>query len=251
MKGNAVAVFQIGNFTRSLCLLLVFVTELSFSQSGDTESDRCIQCHGNQKAIEPKTTGRAPLLAEQFSMDWSMFEFASKELPPFSKIPEPHLSLSGTTHYDWSRKAMTEIYHDKCIDIFPKGRDYRCQFTSINDKTYLIRHGRRGTDEATTCCLWNTTGFWAPRPDVLRNMAFQQAKKINGQAADWWILDIPLPGPFGYGIYRETAVPAAFWFPVISGWVQQNFKNFVAHQPDSKVFDLPAVCSEKTVKVCD
>lgn len=212
------------------------------------EESRCLQCHGNRPAVMPKENPKvAPLLAEQFSMEWDMFEFASEERPPFAKVPEPHIILRGTTHYDWKRQAMTEIYHDKCIDIFPQGRDYRCQFLSLEDKTYLIRSPE---NEPVSCCLWSKEGFHAPRPDVIRNMRFDTSIPLGLRTMDSWLLDIPLPGPFGYGFYRDTAEPAAFWFPVISGWVQQNFRNYVEAKPENKAFDLPSSCRAE-IPVCE
>jgi hypothetical protein len=214
------------------------------------EAHTCLRCHGDQPAVEPKTGRRAPLLPEQFSMQWSMFEFSSNDRPPFTEIPKPYQTLRGTTHYDWTKKSMTEIYYDKCIDIFPNGRDFPCQFTSVDEKTYLIRFSGPGASNPASCCLWEETGFWAPRPDVIRNMAFDKSQSIGGQKANWWILDIPMPGPFGFGFFKKSANPAAFWFPVISGWVQQNFSDFSEGAPGAKAFVIPVVCQAETLTAC-
>ncbi len=214
------------------------------------ESATCLKCHGDTPAREPRTQKRAPLLPEQFSMRWSMFEFTSSARPPFDAIAKPRQVLRGTTHYDWTKQSMTEVYHDKCIDIFPRGRDFPCQFTSVGNKTYLLRFNGPGATSPDSCCLWNQTGFWAPRPDVIRNLTFDKSQKIHGAQADWWVLDIPLPGPFGYGFFRNSGAPAAFWFPVISGWVQQNFTDFEAAEPHAKVFEVPSICTDGTAAVC-
>jgi hypothetical protein len=180
-------------------------------------------------------------------MQWQMHEFESKERPPFSKVPSSRV-LRGITHYDWSKKAMTEIYYDKCIDIFPKGRDYRCQFTSLQEQTYFIRFEKM---KPASCCLWSKEGFHAPRPDVIRNMSFDKNLKLAGKDAEAWVLDIPLPGPFGYAFFKDSDVPATFWFPVISGWVQQDFNHFERKAPAADAFDLPDLCKAKDLKSCE
>jgi len=78
-------------------------------------------------------------------------------------------------------------------------------------------------------------------------MKFDAEMVVGGddRKVNWWILDIPLPGPFGYGTYDGNK-PFAFWFPVISGWVQQEFFDYKEEKPDSKFFKLPEICSEET-----
>ena len=138
---------------------------------------------------------------------------------------------------------MTEKYIDKCINIFPEGRDYPCQFLSVGDKTYFIKFQKQ--DERlvpSSCCLWSKGGFWAPRPDVLKNMRYDRSTFVEGETIQWWILDIPLPGPFGYGLTEAKLLPKAFWFPVIEGWVQQEFYNFSRRKPDQSQFFIPKIC---------
>jgi hypothetical protein len=207
-----------------------------------SDTNTCLECHGNTSPqLKISSPLIAPELPKQFSMDWKMFEFSSDQRPPFSSIPKPNSFLPGETHYDWDSQSMTEIYPDKCIDIFPNGRDFSCQFTSVADKTYLIKYSGRD-NSPDSCCLWSESGFWAPRPDVLKNMVFDQKMIFDGSESVWWTLDIPLPGPFGYGTFRNSKTPVAFWFPVINGWVQQDFFHFSTEKPDSKYFELPQMC---------
>ncbi len=228
--------------------ILYFVTSLSYSLPLEKESssNQCLQCHGNMaiKSIH------APKLPSQFSMKWDMFEFVSEQRPPFNKIPQPNKILKGATYYDWSQQSMTEIYYDKCIDIFPHGRDYACQFTSIKDQTFLIKFIDHDLKKPEACCLWSHEPFWAPRPDVISNMVFKKSVPIENEKIKYWILDIPLPGPFGFGFYEDKNIPAFFWFPVISGWVQQNFKNIRIEPPDKRFFELPELCQKK-LSLCE
>lgn len=210
------------------------------------EHDWCQTCHSNQTPSH--SVEYAPLLPQQFSMDWKMYEFVSQQRPPVQKIENPDQVIHGSTYYDWERKSMTEVYREHCIDIFPLERNYPCQFTSIENKTYLIRFDKIDAEKPQSCCLWQKNNFWAPRPDVILNMKFDQNINFQTKETHWWILDIPFPGPFGYGFYRNHT-PAAFWFPVISGWVQQEFENFREGKPAEKHFQLPKIC-KLDIPVC-
>jgi hypothetical protein len=210
------------------------------------QPNQCLLCHGNQSASFDPKSFLPPELPRQFTMDWTMFEFESSQRPPFATLP-PHTFITGKTFYDWDSKSMTESYPEKCIDIFSEGRDYPCQFTSVKDKTYLIKFRKDAPDQVDSCCKWTNSGFWAPRPDVVRNMTFDQSLTFSGKQSNWWDLIIPLPGPFGYGMFGNTNVPAAFWFPVISGWVQQDFSHFTPSKPDPKYFELPPSCEAAPV----
>lgn len=179
-----------------------------------------------------------------------MYQFESETPPPFAEIPEKHQSLRGQTHYDWSSKKMTEIYLDRCIDIFPSGNDFSCQFISDQDHTYLLKFKLRDLSQMISCCRWSESAFWAPRPDVLHNMKFQKNGVLAGQKVRWWSYDIPLPGPFGYATRVGSDEPAAFWFPVIHGWVQQNFSHYRAALPNPKVFEIPQACLESH-QICE
>jgi hypothetical protein len=184
-------------------------------------------------------------------MRWNMHEFSSSQRPPFAEFPRPSAMIKGKTYYDWSRKSMTEIYQERCIDIFPRGRDFPCQFLSVDEKTFFIVFAPDKSDQIESCCLWRKDKFYAPRPDVLNILEKDQDMDIQGSSVSWWILDIELPGPFGYGLYANTNVPYAFWFPVISGWVQQNFHQFKHEKPNPEVFEIPMMCKKHDLEVCE
>lgn len=204
-------------------------------------TDTCLQCHGNRAPYQPS---KGPVLEAQFAMQWKMLEFTSPVRPPLSPVPKAHTVLRGTTYYDWNAYSMTEIYRDKCIDIFPTGRDFPCQFLSVGKSTYFIQFTDETLAKTDSCCRWQGPEFWAPRPDVIQNMV-HDPQATN--ATDWWILDIPLPGPFGFGILRRE--PKAFWFPVISGWVQQEFHDYKVGAPPTGAFSLPTAC-QRTIATC-
>jgi hypothetical protein len=231
-------------------IFLIFFSLIDLSVvhgRSNAPANTCLRCHGNN--APSNSNSLAPNWAQQFSMNWNMYEFVSKESPPFATIPQPNQVSRGETHYDWPERKMIEIYYDRCINIFPSGNDFSCKFISDHDKTFFIKFPLRNLEKPKSCCLWSKDAFWAPRPDVLKNMSFQKKTLNSGKTVNWWIYDIPLPGPFGYGTVDGSAEPVAFWFPVIGAWVQQNFSDYVQSKPDPKVFELPELCGDQ-VKVC-
>lgn len=218
------------------------------------EKNTCLQCHGNipprLSKIDDQDTP-PPLLKESFSMKWKMYEFQSVQSPPFFEIPSLHTVINGETHYHWGKKAMTEIYYNRCIDIFTSGNNFSCQFLSVGEKTFLIKSKINHFDrnKISSCCLWSHGPFWAPRPDVLKNMLKDKQNSSIWRKVDWYELNIPLPGPFGYGVDKLTGNPFAFWFPVISGWVQQNFYDYSEPVKDESYFEIPQEC--KRPQLCE
>lgn len=246
------------NAVISICLFIGISQASAFPQFVRSSSEpkqnslqACLQCHGNKAAVPPENAGtpRPPLIANQFSMDWQMYELdPAKETPPvLALIPQNFIS-SGETHYDWSKRKMVEVYLDRCLNIFPSGNDFSCKFLSSYGKTYLIRSELGNINKLKSCCLLSADPFWAPRTDVLRNMGFQKTTGERNKT-NWWILDTPLPGPFGYGTLERSGDPVAFWFPVIDKWVQQNFSNYSERQPPPAVFAFPRICRE--AQVCE
>jgi len=175
-----------------------------------------------------------------------MYEYRSSSRPPITRLPVDTKFIDGVTHYDWDRRAMTEIYHERCIDIFSAGRDFSCQFLSKKNKTYFIKNLG---EEKESCCRWSAGDFWAPRPDVLSTMKFDEHSNLRGRDVFWSWLDIGLPGPFGYGLFNASKEPAAFWFPVIGGLVQQEFYHFRTSDIDRDLFSLPLSC-KSNISIC-
>lgn len=228
----------------SIIFFLLFLSVQSSAFPGSQSStSACLRCHGNT-APDSRNANRSPVWAHQFSMDWTMYEIKSRERPPFENIPVGSSHTQGRTYYDWTSKKMVEIYFHRCINIFPNGNNFSCKFISDHDRTYLIKFpiGRFGKPDS--CCRWSRDAFWAPRPDVLQNFSFQKTSTFADNSVNWWIHDVPLPGPFGYGTEVTTGEPVAFWFPVIGAWAQQNFSGYTRQNPDPRVFALPAICGE-------
>lgn len=228
---------------RFVFIPMVASVVFAFPSLSPKRHDWCLSCHGNLQPVQQRMSTQLP---EYYSMRWDMHEFPSAQRPPFIEIPQPGSVIHGKTYYDWSRQSITEIYQERCIDIFPEGRDFPCQFLSVKEKTYLISFSKN--QQAESCCQWSEGGFYAPRPDVLSIMKKDDA--LLGSGIEWLILDIELPGPFGYGLQEESRAPAAFWFPVRSGWVQQNFHGFTSEQPLPEVFEIPALCQKQNLKLC-
>lgn len=212
------------------------------SQQQNNSKEACLQCHGNTRPTPPDGGSRAPIWDTQYSMNWEMYELPTTDNPPLFDIPAEKRISRGKTFYDWKNKRMAEFYQDRCLNIFPSGNDFSCKFISSYGKTYLIRYELGDLTKPKSCCLLSEEPFWAPRPDVLRNMGFQKQTVDGREKTNWWILDTPLPGPFGYGTHDRTNHPVAFWFPVIDGWVQQNFSDYSEKAPPAQSFALPRMC---------
>lgn len=220
------------------------------SGSHANSNQACLQCHGNKPATPPSDgSPRAPLWKNQYSMNWEMYELPVSETPPLLEIPAERLVSRGKTFYDFTKKKMAEFYQDRCLNIFASGNNFSCKFISSYGKTHLIRYELGNLTRPQSCCLISAEPFWAPRPDVLRNMSLQQKSGTGRETVNWWILDTPLPGPFGYGTTDRTKEPVAFWFPVINGWVQQNFSDYSDKAPAPISFALPAMC--RNAEVCE
>ena len=92
-----------------------------------------------------------------------MYEFSSEARPPFASVKAPNFIIHGVTHFDSSTQSMTEIYQERCIDIFESGRDFPCQFLSVGPSTYLIKFAKNKPTEPESCCKWSNDPFFAPR----------------------------------------------------------------------------------------
>jgi hypothetical protein len=230
----------------------------SLARTAKSEENLCLRCHGNLPALSPISTGvgepLAPILPMRYQMDWVMHEVQSEDRPPFFDLEgSPGRStavLPGRTFYDWTQHKMVEVYLDRCINIFPSGNDFACKFISSGNTTYLVKYPRGNLRRADSCCRWSDGDFYAPRPDVLRNFQRQNQSTHDGRTTNWWVLEEPMPGPFGYGLDSPTNEPLTFWFPVIGAWAQQNFSNFSTAPPDPEVFAIPELCASK-VPVCE
>ena len=219
------------------------------SQQSPNSKQACLQCHGNTRPTPPEGGSNAPIWASQYSMNWEMYEVPTTETPPLFDIPAERLISRGKTFYDWPKKRMAEYYQDRCLNIFSSGNNFSCKFISTYGETHLIRYELGDLTKPKSCCLISADPFWAPRPDVLRNMGFQKQTVSGRVKTNWWILDTPLPGPFGYGTVERSNHPVAFWFPVVDGWVQQIFSDYSDKAPPIRSFTVPPLC--RHAEVCD
>jgi len=249
MVGNVLVIIGITLVTFQALAKPEFALLPSQPPIKDGSRQACLQCHGNQPAQPPENNSspRPPLWDNFYSMDWEMYELdPALYTPPVLEMPADRLVSRGETHYDWTKRKMVEVYKDRCINIFSNGNDFSCKFFSTYGRTFLIRYDLGDTTRPRSCCEIEGD-FWAPRKDVLRNMGFQKETGAGATLTQWWLLDTPLPGPFGYGTMKRSQNPKAFWFPVIGAWVQQNFFNYSEEQPPSSVFSMPRICRDAPV----
>jgi hypothetical protein len=239
----------IKNLLPTLFILIIFstsglcFTHLSHSTKKLSEIS-CLRCHGNEAPTQASNEiNSAPLLEQKFSMQWNMFEVKSQ------RKPKPYKILRGETHYDWQKQIIVENYFDECINIFASGNNFSCKFISKKNKTYLVKYKLGNFSSAKSCCMWSSGNFYAPRPDVLKNMLKHKTTINNGEEVNWWLLDSPSPGPFGFGTLKNN-IPYAFWFPVIGAFVQQEFYDYKSQKPADLDLAVPQICIKNKLKIC-
>ena len=206
------------------------------------EFSDCMRCHGG-----PGEPGQdpVPMLPDKFSASWIMYEYPAHYQPPMEYPPEESFKIFGQTYFDAETKSFTEIYQNKCIDIFPDGGRYPCQFLSKGNRTWLIRFDQQNPESIKSCEVWPVPEFYGPQPDFLRNFPTKRSGIFRGHEAQIWLLDIPLPGPFGYMTRPGNDFhPVSFWFPVIGGWAQQDFYSTDRGKIPENVFTLPKQCPD-------
>jgi len=199
-----------------------------------------------------------PKLPLQFQMQWRMVATINNNISiPLDWNPLPpkgvqYLVGSGSTYYDWDRKAMLEIYDDFCVPIFGPLGDrtnlFKCNFLNVNLTSYLISEP---PSPFPSCCVFGSQVFHPPAPDFLKHMNFNSAGQLFDKQVDWWVLDTNTDDPaepFGYGFYKninpETKIrdPAAFWFRTVNGFTVQYFRKFEIKTPNQSTWDLPKIC---------
>ena len=209
--------------------------------------------YSKQSIKEPQR----PLLAPHFTMKWRIVASTNDNSSiPLDWHPLPPKNVkymlgTGTTYYDWSQKAMLEVYDDYCVPIFgpltDKINQFRCNFLNVNLTSYLIS---LDPSPFPKCCVFGEQVFHPPEPTFLNNMFYNSSAALFGKPVDWWVLDTDQNDPaepFGYGFYPKDQVsgyqtPAAFWFRTVDGFSIQYFKDFEVKKPDPSVWKLPSYC---------
>jgi len=212
----------------------------------------CIPQQNLLNNTNSKSEEEAPINPDYYSMEWRIFTTEDKLAPPIDDTNSKDIRLRGTgkTYYDWSKRSMLEIYNDFCIPIFQNPTtdfNFQCHFLNVGEKVYLRVFN---VPTRPPCCLF-AEDFHPPLPTfaVDNKLPYNSTISIAGEEADYWSMNIPPPGPFWYGWYKNKIVdgyrvPAAFAFLTVSpeDWTSQNFFNFKHERPPQSVFDIPEEC---------
>lgn len=224
--------------------------EASTIALGSVEADpraTCLACHGDQEvAAAPPGSPFDPVLPSAFVTEWYYYNVRSDTPPPYDRTPDAAVKGHGYTYYDWSKRAMVEVYEDVCVNRFPSGHQFPCKFIHVGEVAYFVEHRRGIREPPNSCCVVLEPPFFPTPPNfVSLEMRYQKSMPLDHKDAHWWLLDVHYPSRyFGFGIYTETGEPAAFWYRVLDGWGQQTYYNFRRESPDDSVFDIPALCRE-------
>lgn len=172
----------------------------------------------------------------------------------------------GTTYYDstWrgagGEGAMMEHYDKYCLPIFPFANDYTCSFISLGNTAFFVTYDDRPGWMPPVCLF---SGFnHPPRRDFIKHLPYVAADSARigpgGQGYSFWVdhdsgkvmqVGAAPDGTaknwilFGYGFQKQgnQVLPQSFYFsgvptPVPNApIVSQNYTNFRAIKPDSKV----------------
>lgn len=181
-------------------------------------------------------------------------QVATLAQPPFDEYwpAPPFVATPQRTFYDWRRKAMREVYDDACVPIFPTGSSWSCDFLNVNDTSYLLRHADRPVDQPE-CCVFERP-WEPPAPTFLAGAPFLRTTQLKGRTVNWYQLDVPVDegGPFGYGFFADSGLPAGFYFGAFWHWANgtnapgatlQYYDHFAPDQaPPESTWVVPASC---------
>eukprot|EP00050_Salpingoeca_kvevrii_P008509 m.303303 g.303303 ORF g.303303 m.303303 type:complete len:252 (-) comp15823_c0_seq1:59-814(-) len=184
-------------------------------------------------------------------------QYTAFDMPPYetpSGIPAtlPYQATRIESYYDYSRRALREVYPDYCVPIFVNGSEWSCDFLNVDGTSYLLQHEDRPAGQPE-CCVF-LKPFYPPPPDFLQRAGahFLRNTTINGATSSWWQLDVPQDqgGPFGYGFYSNN-VPSAFYFGGFWHYANgtnamamttQYYSDFDPSPPPASTWDLPSAC---------
>jgi hypothetical protein len=99
-----------------------------------------------------------------------------------------------------------------CVPIFVGGSGWSCDFLNVNGTSFLLQHDDRFPGQPECCVFeprWNP-----PAPSFLENVPLFKTTTLNSELVDWFQLNVSIAngGPFGYGFFRRSKVPAGFYF---------------------------------------
>jgi hypothetical protein len=209
-----------------------------------------------QNFIETEQDDLPPINPDYFISDWIIYLTDDYHIPPQDDLKDGEYRSKGkgTTYYDWTMRSMIESWDTFCIPIFEVPTTefgFPCKFLNTGEVSYLLVD-TKVMPSRPECCIFSEN-FHPPTPSHARDakMKYNSTITIDGDVADFYSLNIPLPGPFWYGWFRNRKVdgyriPASFAFPTVPPEMYsiQNFKNFRREKPAPGTFDVPESCKK-------
>eukprot|EP00026_Physarum_polycephalum_P016797 Phypoly_transcript_17798.p1 GENE.Phypoly_transcript_17798~~Phypoly_transcript_17798.p1 ORF type:complete len:235 (+),score=27.21 Phypoly_transcript_17798:31-705(+) len=188
-----------------------------------------------------------PVWPNQAITNWTIYNAPPSPIPNLyvDGIPPPPYSAGrGMTYYDWSFKAMREVYLDFCVPIFPNGSNWKCDFLNVNATSYLIMYDDRPQGQPE-CCVFEEP-WYPPAPNFLQvsNAVPNGTGTVWGQPVEWFFIDVSADfgGPFGYSYFTSPLSPSSFYFGGVTGWILQQYQNFTDAKPSFDVWKIPPAC---------
>ena len=193
-----------------------------------------------------------PINPNYYSMSWNIYLIGENVSVPIDPSRDPILRKgTGKTFYNWEHRQMLEVYETFCIPIFELPTtdfNFRCKFLNTNETVYLLV---QGSETRPPCCIFSQN-FHPPLPTFARDnkLVYNGTYSLEQGEYDAYWLNIPLPGPFLYGWYKNATdgvrAPSLFAFPTVPPqvWTQQDFFDFKVERPDPSVFEVPDYCAD-------
>jgi len=205
------------------------------------------QDHSPEKRAAASSNTNWP---QWFVTNWTMYSTPlDANEPPYTSnngLPDPpYRATRGASFYDWTKFAMLGVYVEECVPIFPHGSRWPCHFLNANNVSYLLTFDDQPKGHPP-CCIFRKP-WLPPSPTFVQHIPYNTSTLLNGETVDWYVLNGPMPAPFGYGFYHSSSSPAAFYFRGFLGWTMQVYANFTNEQPQAAVFEIPSVCANATL----
>jgi len=168
-----------------------------------------------------------PRLYKKMKFDFTTYLVPIQHPPPYVKqFPPYDGTQTGTSYYDWDKKALAEFYNKSCVSIFPgfTNMNFPCVLMNGPDHiSWLISDPAKVTPEwkqYAPCCVM-ANPFYAMADNFLQiYLNFYSKEQVNGTNIYTYFVNTTGFGPFFYQVenndgrkpYSLTTVqPSQHW----------------------------------------
>ncbi len=132
---------------------------------------------------------------------------------------------------------------------------WTCDFLNVNGTSFLLQFQDRFPGQPE-CCVFERP-WEPPAPSFLDGVPIFKSSELKNRTVDWYQLNVSVSdgGPFGYGFFRDTQIPAGFYFgglwnlsngTILNSMVVQYYEEFSPKITVPGIFDVPKSCAKAT-----